>query len=193
VDLRALLVNDSVLSRMMVTVVLKPEKFPNANVEGAKALERYLLLASTQARIRAFRYPGLNHALWWPSARNNSPAILGYGPEGSIGPQPAPAINPGGVVNAADRRAGIRPGSSVEIYGTNLAVSTCSADTLPRPTQLPCSPTRVSVSGRDAPLFYVSPLQINAQIPSESGPGSVNITVIRGQAQSNPVTVTLIP
>src|SRR3990172_571704 len=193
VDLRPLLVNDAVLSRMMVSVVMKPEKFPNANVEGAKALEKYLLLPSTQARIRAFRYPGLDHALWWPSARDNSPATLGYGPEGVLGPLSAPAINPGGVVNAADRRAGIRPGSIFEIYGTNLAVSTCTAATLPGPTQLACSPTRVSVSGRDAPLLYVSPLQINAQIPSESGPGSVNVTVIRGQAQSNPVTVTLIP
>ena len=110
-----------------------------------------------------------------------------------LGPLPPPAINSGGVVNASDRRAGIRPGSLAEIYGANLAVSTCSADTLPGPTQLACSPTRVTVSGRDAPLAYVSPLQINAQIPSESGAGSVTVTVIRGQAQSNTVTITLIP
>jgi len=192
-DLRPLLVNDFLLSRMMFSVVMKPEKFPQANVAGAQALEKYLLLPSTQARIRAFRYPGLDHALWWPSARDNSTAALGYGPEGVLGPLPAPAVIPGGVVNAADRRAGIRPGSLVEIYGTNLAVSTCSADTLPRPTQLPCSPTRVTVSGRDAPLLYVSPIQINVQIPSESGPGSVNVTVIRGQAQSSTVVVTLVP
>ena len=86
VDLRPLLVNDSLLSRMMFSVVMKPDKFPNANVEGAKALEKYLLLPSTQARIRAFRYPGLDHALWWPSARDNSTAALGYGPEGVLGP-----------------------------------------------------------------------------------------------------------
>ena len=192
-DLRPLLVNDAVLSRMMFSVVMNPEKFPQANVAGAQALQKYLLLPSTQVRIRAFRYPGLDHALWWPAARDNSTAALGYGPEGELGPLPAPAIIPGGVVNAADRRAGIRPGSLVEIYGTNLAISTCTADTLPRPTQLPCSPTRVTVSGRDAPLAYVSPVQINAQIPSESAPGSVNVFVIRGQAQSNTVVVTLAP
>ncbi len=193
VDLRVLLVNDAVLSRMMVSVVLKPEKFPLANVEGAKALEKYLLVPSTQARIRAFRYPGLDHALWWPSARDNSPAVLGYGPEGAVGPQPAPAISPGGVVNAADRRGAIRPGSIVEIYGANFAAGTCSADTLPGPTQLPCSPTRVSVSGRDAALLYVSPVQVNAQIPPGLSPGSVTVTVIRGPAQSNAVAVTLVP
>ncbi|MEK7406136.1 MAG: substrate-binding domain-containing protein [Acidobacteriota bacterium] len=193
VDLRVLLVNDAVLSRMMVSVVLKPEKFPQANVEGAKALEKYLLVPSTQARIRAFRYPGLDHALWWPSARDNSPAALGYGPEGAVGAQPAPAISPGGVVNAADRRGAIKPGSIVEIYGTNFAVGTCSADALPGPTQLPCSPTRVSVSGRDAPLLYVSPIQVNAQIPPGLSPGSATVTVIRGMAQSNVVAVTLVP
>lgn len=190
VDLRALLVNDSLLSRMMVSVVMKPEKFPQANMEGAKALEKYLLTPSTQARIRAFRYPGLDHALWWPSARENTPAFLGYG--GEPGQQSPPAINPGGIVNAANRTGGIAPGSIVEIYGANLAVGTCSADTPPLPTQLPCSPTRVTVSGRDAPLLYVSPLQINAQIPSESGLGSASVTVIRGGAQSNTVVVTLV-
>lgn len=190
VNLRALVVNDSVLSRMMVSVVMKADKFPAANIEGAKALEKYLLLPSTQARIRGFRYPGLDHALWWPSARHNSPAALGYG--GEPGQQAPPAISSAGIINAADRRAGISPGSIVEIYGTNLAIGTCAADALPWPTQLPCSPTRVNVSGRDAALLYVSPFQINAQIPSEAGVGSVNITVLRGGAQSNTVSVTLV-
>ena len=190
VDLRPLLVNDAVLSRVMVSVVMKPDKFPKANLEGAKALEKYLLAPSTQARIRAFRHPGLDHALWWPSARDNSPAILGYG--GDTGPLPPPLIRAAGIVNAANRTAGISPGTIVEIYGTDMAVSTCSVDALPWPTQLPCSPTLVSVSGRDAPLLYVSPVQINAQIPSELGPGSVNVTVIRGMAQSNTVAVTLV-
>src|SRR5438045_3456789 len=178
---------------MMVSVVLKPEKFPQTNVEGARALEKYLLLASTQARIRAFRYPGLDHALWWPRGRDSSPANLGYGPDGALGPQPAPAINPGGAVNAADRKAGISPGSFVEIYGTNLAIGTCSGSVLPLPTQLACSPTRVTVSGKDAPLIYVSPAQVNFQIPPELGLGSVNLIVNRGGAQSNSIGITLVP
>jgi len=190
VDLRPLLVKDSWLSRMMVSVVVKPEKFPAANVEGAKALEKYLLTPSTQARIRAARYPGLDHALWWPSARENTPTFLGYG--GEPGQMSPPAINPGGIVNAANRTGGISPGSIVEIYGTNLAVGTCTAFTEPLPTQLGCSPTRVTVGGRDAPLLYVSPLQVNAQIPSESGLGSANVIVTRGPLQSNTVAITLV-
>ena len=174
----------------MVSVVVRPDRFPQANVEGARALEKYLLAPSAQARIKASRYPGLDHALWWPAARENSTAALGYA--GEPGTQGPPAINPGGVVNAADRRAGISPGSVVEIYGTNLAVGTCSADAQPGPTQLPCSPTRVVVSGRDAPLLFVSPLQINARIPSDLSPGNAGVVVIRGTAQSNTVVVTLV-
>ncbi|MBI3279172.1 MAG: hypothetical protein HYZ57_04945 [Acidobacteria bacterium] len=95
------------------------------------------------------------------------------------------------MVNAADRGAAIRPGSLVEIYGTNFAVGTCSADAMPGPTRLPCSPTRLNVSGRDAPLLYVSRVQVNAQIPAALSAGSVTVTVIRGMAQSNALRLAL--
>lgn len=192
VDLRPLLVNDALLSRHMVSVVMKPERFPQANIDGAKALEKYLLAPSTQARIKAVRYPGLDHALWWPAARENSPISLGYG--GDPMQQGPPVINAGAIVNAADRRGAIAPGAIVEIYGTALAIGTCIADAAPPwPTQLGCSPTRVSIGGRDAPVLFVSPTQVNAQIPSDSPAGSVNVVVIRGMAQSNVVPVTLRP
>ena len=186
IDLRPLLVNDSVLSRTMVSVVVKPEKFPQANVAGAMALQKYLLLASTQAKIKAYRFPGLDHALWWPRGIDTSTVNLGY--EGG----PLPAINSGGIVNAANRTAAISPGTIVEIYGTNLASDMCTADALPWPAQLACSPTRVAIGGRDTPLYYVSPNQVNAQIPSDLNPGSVNVTVFRGVARSNNAAITLV-
>ena len=185
VDLRPLLVNDAVLSRTMVSVVVKLEKFPQANTAGATALQTYLLRPSTQARIRAYRFPGLDHALWWTRGIDTSTANLGY--EG-----PNPAISSAGIVNAANRAAGVSPGTVVEIYGANLANGTCIADTLPWPAQLACSPTRVAVGSRDAPLYYVSPGQINAQIPSDLGLGSVNVTVFRGVVPSNTAPITLV-
>ncbi|MBI1788944.1 MAG: hypothetical protein HYR60_15535 [Acidobacteria bacterium] len=188
VDLRALLVNDSVLSRTMVSVVVKPEKFPQANTAGATALQSYFLRPSTQARIRAYRLPGLDHALWWTRGIDTSTANLGYEP----GASPSPSISSGGIVNSSNRALGVSPGTVVEIYGANLALGTCTADTLPWPAQLACSPTRVAVSSRDAPLYYVSPGQINAQIPSDLAPGSVNVTVFRGVAPSNTVAITLV-
>ena len=188
VDLRPLLVNDSVLSRTMVSVVVKPEKFPQASAAGATALQTYLLRPSTQARIRAYRFPGLDHALWWTRGIDTSTVNLGY--EG--GDLPNPAISSAGIVNAANRTAGISPGTVVEIFGASLALGTCIADTVPWPAQLACSPTRVAVSSRDAPLYYVSPGQINAQIPSDLALGNVNVTVFRGVVGSNSVTITLV-
>jgi len=121
---------------------------------------------------------------------------LGYG--GDTDPRLPPVIS--GIVNAATRTAGISPGATVEIYGTNMAVSTCGVDAQPWLMQLPCSPTRVTLSGSDgehqisgdAPISYVSPLQINAQIPPWFAPGSVGVTVVRGGARSNTVVLMLV-
>jgi uncharacterized protein (TIGR03437 family) len=49
------------------------------------------------------------------------------------------------------------------IYGTNLAVATASATTLPLPKRL--LGTSVTVDGHAAALLYVSATQVNALIP----------------------------
>lgn len=75
-DLDALGVDDPLLHRMMVSVVVNPAHIEGVNSEGAMALERFLLSPATQARIKAFRYPGFDHQIWWPAARNNSGTVL---------------------------------------------------------------------------------------------------------------------
>jgi ABC-type tungstate transport system permease subunit len=65
-DLQALILNDVLFQRLMVAVVVNPEKVPGVNLEGARALQRYLMAPATQARVRAFRYPQLNQQIWWP-------------------------------------------------------------------------------------------------------------------------------
>jgi len=107
-----------------------------------------------------------------------------------LGPT-VPSISSGGIVNSANRTAVLSPGAVVEIDGANLSLGTCIADTEPWPTQLACSPTRVVVGNRDAQLYYVSPGQINAQIPSDLPLGGVSVTLFRGDVQSNPVVITL--
>lgn len=107
-----------------------------------------------------------------------------------VGPN-VPSISSGGIVNSANRPAGVSPGALVEIDGANLSLGTCIADTEPWRTQLACSPTRVTVGGRDAQLYYVSPGQINAQIPSDLPLGDVSVTVFRGGVQSNTTVITL--
>ena len=65
-----------VFHRVMATIVVSPERFPDANVAGARALEAYLLSPAVQAAVAAFREDGLDRQTWWPAARNNNPAQL---------------------------------------------------------------------------------------------------------------------
>jgi len=64
------------------------------------------------------------------------------------------------------------------MFGKELAVTPAAAGAPPLPVQL--SDVRVSVNGVAAPLFYVSPLQINAQIPYETAIGTAQIQVSSG-------------
>jgi tungstate transport system substrate-binding protein len=70
-----------IFHRVMATVVVNPERFPDANVAGARALEAYLLSPAVQAAVAAFRERGLDRQTWWPAARSNNPAqLLGLDP-----------------------------------------------------------------------------------------------------------------
>ena len=76
-----------------------------------------------------------------------------------------PAIAPGGVVNAASFTAKVAPGSLFSIFGSDLAVATDSAKSLPLETSM--KDTSVTVGGKPAPLVFVSGAQLNAQAPYE--------------------------
>jgi tungstate transport system substrate-binding protein len=74
--MKALVTDDPLFQRMMVSVVVQPTKIKGVNAEGAKALERFLIAPETQARIRAFRVPGFDGQVFWPAGRNNSGPFL---------------------------------------------------------------------------------------------------------------------
>jgi uncharacterized protein (TIGR03437 family) len=79
-----------------------------------------------------------------------------------------PEVNLSGVVNAASFTAGSRriaPGGLISIFGTQLATTTASAGFLPLPTAL--AGVRVLINNVEAPLLFISPGQINAQVPYE--------------------------
>ncbi len=75
-----------------------------------------------------------------------------------------PQITSASVVNAASYAQPIAPGSLVSIFGTNLATTSTSEVGQPLPIQL--AGTSVAVNGVQAPLLFVSPTQINLEIPS---------------------------
>lgn len=74
----------------------------------------------------------------------------------------------GAVVNVADYRFGVTFHSIAAMFGTDLADQTCTAAELPLPTEL-CGTSVVmrdaTGAARPSPLFYVSPTQINFQVP----------------------------
>ena len=75
-ELQPLVMNDPMLQRIMVTVAVNPNEVPGVNLAGAEAFQQYLLDPATQARIRAFRLPGIDEQIWWPAGRNNASYAL---------------------------------------------------------------------------------------------------------------------
>ena len=114
--------------------------------------------------------------------------------------QPGSAIKiaDGGVLNAASNAAGqaLVPGSLATIYGAGLANTTFTVTTGPLPTV--AGGVSVSVNGFFAPLLYVSPTQINIQVPWELGlgDGTSPFTVLvygattKGTRANSPVNAT---
>jgi tungstate transport system substrate-binding protein len=80
-DIDALSSSDALFDRGMVTVKVNPIAFNGINANGAVALERFLIRAETQARIRDFRALGYPLQMWVPTGRNNSGAFLASLPE----------------------------------------------------------------------------------------------------------------
>jgi uncharacterized protein (TIGR03437 family) len=109
----------------------------------------------------------------------------------------APSISPGGVVDAASFSAGrpVSAGNIVAIFGNNLAAQVALADTVPLSTSL--SNVTVSFNGIAAPLQFVAPGQINAQIPWDVLPagtsGTVNAVVTSQGLVSPPEPVVINP
>jgi uncharacterized protein (TIGR03437 family) len=89
-------------------------------------------------------------------------------------PPPAPTITPGGVVPINSNVPTIQSGEWISIYGTNLASATAvwSGD-FPRSL----ANTTVTINGKQAFLWYVSPTQINLQAPGDTAIGSVSVVV----------------
>lgn len=86
------------------------------------------------------------------------------------------------VRNAASFQLGevFAPGSLAAIFGDNLAPSVAHAATVPLPRDL--NGVNLSVAGTPAPLLYVSPAQINFQVPFEAALGDAVLDLRRNGA-----------
>jgi uncharacterized protein (TIGR03437 family) len=111
----------------------------------------------------------------------------------TIGPPPQTASN--AFVNAANPAGGnaLAPRSIASLFGANLAPRVAIADLAP-PLPFTLGGVTMTMGGGSVPLFFVSPEQVNFQIPlfNLTGQVSTSLTVTQGTAITT-ITVLLKP
>ncbi len=90
-----------------------------------------------------------------------------------------PAI--AGLVNGASFKSTNAPGAILSIFGTQLAPSVASPSSVPLPDSM--AGVAVTMNGIAAPLYYVSPAQLNVQIPYEIPAGAPVTVAINNNGQ----------
>ncbi len=86
-------------------------------------------------------------------------------------------------VSAASYRSALAPEAIAAAFGSNLATATLFASNIPLPTTLGGVSVRVLDSAKTellAPLFFISPSQINYQMPPGTAVGAATITITSG-------------
>ena len=103
----------------------------------------------------------------------------------------APVIAEGGIGDALVAGRALGPGSLISIYGTGLTSGSTTQSDWTRPLPIKLAGTQVKVNGVPIPLLYVSPSQINAQLPAglAAGRTSATLTVSMPGIASGPVTI----
>jgi len=108
----------------------------------------------------------------------------------SLTPSSGVYLSPTGVQNSASNApftSGIAAGELLVLYGTNLAPPGLQvASAIPFPTTL--DGVQVTISGLQAPLYYVSPTQISAIVPYAVTGTTAQVRVINNGTLSNTVT-----
>ena len=84
----------------------------------------------------------------------------------------APSIS--SIVNAANLNSQVAPGSLISVFGNNLNPTTVATSQIPLPTAI--GQSCLTANGLAIPMLFVSPQQINAQLPPYLA-GSVTLTL----------------
>jgi uncharacterized protein (TIGR03437 family) len=106
-------------------------------------------------------------------------------------------VPPLAAISAASFTNKVAPESIVAVFGTDIAASSCPATTSPLPTSL-CGVTVKLRNGAGteypAPLFFVSPTQINYQIPPGivSGQATIAAMTSNGSTLSGTINLDLV-
>ena len=105
---------------------------------------------------------------------------------------PLPPVTQSDVANAASSEPGpLAPGALFSIFAPNLTSRPAASATGEWPVTL--NGIAVRINGIPAPLGYVGPAQINAQVPFELAPGPATLTVESNGALTGPASLTIQP
>jgi len=134
----------------------------------------------TQVNVTAMPNPGFKFGHWTGALSGSYPAgsvTLGA-PESIVANMiSVPYIAPAGIMNAAGvtPSASVAPGSIISIFGQNLASVVQLGPVNPFAQSI--GGTTVTIDDLILPLMFVSPTQINAQLPSELPDGNYTLEV----------------
>jgi uncharacterized protein (TIGR03437 family) len=92
-----------------------------------------------------------------------------------LAPLPANAATVASVLNGASFKAAFAQGMVLSVFGSNFAAATQTASSLPLPPSM--QGVSATVNGVIAPLYYVSPSQINLQVPYGTANGAATLSV----------------
>jgi uncharacterized protein (TIGR03437 family) len=151
------------------------QAFNKKSGEAMNRLSRLALQASFGALLFA--------AVWLLVAQSNIRRISGQSGCNSLD-----------VVSAASFIKKLAPESIAAGFGENLATRVEEAPTQPLPTRLAGTEVKVKDSAgaeRLAPLFYVSPKQVNFLIPAGTALGAATITVTSGDGKCSTTTASI--
>ncbi len=136
---------------------------------------------------RGYRHT-IDEFIWWYCSE---PRLVQA--QGTVQANPTvPALFAGGVVNGASFAPGeaLAPGSIVSVFGLNLASGLNFASQVPLETTL--GGATMNIGGVEAPLFFTSDGQVNAQIPFELAPNSRPHVVVQTRRDgSGPEAITV--
>ena len=106
---------------------------------------------------------------------------------------PPPSLSANGIVNGASfsGESPQSPGSIVSLFGSNFISTLVAAPGNPLPTAL--DGVSVTFNGIAAPLFFVAPNQINAQIPFGVTGASASVQVTNAAGKSEIRTIAISP
>ena len=159
---------------------------------GGQYMEQVGSLPQTAFSVAAFNYLRVD-------VDNTQLSLSAIGLSGNvidnIALAPPPVVPANAVVSIGAFTPAIATGSLASIFGQNLAIRASSSPSLPLPAQL--GGVTVTANGQPVPLLYVSPTQLNIQIPyGVSGQTTLQITTPNGSATAtflvDPVAPSII-